>query len=34
VQSVKEHVDKFTGDVPKADDVTMLALRWELAPVH
>ena len=34
VQSVKEHIDQFTGAAPKADDVTMLALRWEPAPVH
>jgi len=34
VQSVKEHIDQFTGAAPKADDVTMLALRWEPAPAH
>jgi len=34
VQSVKEHIDQFIGAAPKADDVTMLALRWEPAPVH
>jgi sigma-B regulation protein RsbU (phosphoserine phosphatase) len=34
VQSVKEHIDQFTGAAPKADDVTMLALRWEPASVH
>ena len=28
VQSVKRQVDAFTGNAPKADDVTMLALRW------
>jgi phosphoserine phosphatase RsbU/P len=31
VRSVKEHVDDFTGTAAKADDVTMLALRWEPA---
>lgn len=34
VQSVKEHIDQFTGAAPKADDVTMLALRWEPALAH
>jgi sigma-B regulation protein RsbU (phosphoserine phosphatase) len=28
VRAVKAHVDAFTGEAPKADDVTMLALRW------
>jgi sigma-B regulation protein RsbU (phosphoserine phosphatase) len=28
VRAVKEHVDAFTGLAPKADDVTLLALRW------
>jgi len=28
IRTVKEHVDDFTGTAPKADDVTMLALRW------
>jgi sigma-B regulation protein RsbU (phosphoserine phosphatase) len=27
VNAVKRHVDAFTGDAPKADDVTILALR-------
>ena len=27
VRAVKRHVDAFTGDAPKADDVTILALR-------
>jgi sigma-B regulation protein RsbU (phosphoserine phosphatase) len=31
VRAVKEHVDAFTGLAPKADDVTMLALRWHAA---
>jgi len=34
VQSVKEHIDRFTGAAQKADDVTMLALRWEPAAAH
>jgi hypothetical protein len=25
---MKERVDAFSGAVPKADDVTILALRW------
>ncbi len=29
IRSIKEHVDQFTGASPKADDVTMLALRWQ-----
>lgn len=29
VRSVKTGVDAFTGAAPKADDVTMLALRWQ-----
>jgi sigma-B regulation protein RsbU (phosphoserine phosphatase) len=28
VRVVKAHVDAFTGAAPKADDVTILALRW------
>ena len=28
VRAVKAHVDAFTGAAPKADDVTILALRW------
>jgi phosphoserine phosphatase RsbU/P len=32
VRAVKAHVDDFTGNAPKADDVTMLALRWRPAP--
>ncbi len=31
VRTVKAHVDAFTGEAPKADDVTMLALRWRSA---
>jgi sigma-B regulation protein RsbU (phosphoserine phosphatase) len=31
VRAVKEHVDAFTGLAPKADDVTLLALRWHAA---
>jgi serine phosphatase RsbU (regulator of sigma subunit) len=27
VQAIKLNVDAFTGDAPKADDVTMLAVR-------
>jgi serine phosphatase RsbU (regulator of sigma subunit) len=27
VNAVKRHVDAFTGDAPKADDITLLALR-------
>jgi sigma-B regulation protein RsbU (phosphoserine phosphatase) len=29
VHAMKKQVDAFAGDAPKADDVTMLALRWE-----
>jgi sigma-B regulation protein RsbU (phosphoserine phosphatase) len=29
VRAVKVHVDAFRGEAPKADDVTMLALRWQ-----
>jgi sigma-B regulation protein RsbU (phosphoserine phosphatase) len=32
VQAIKVQVDAFTGEVPKFDDVTMLALRWR--PAH
>jgi phosphoserine phosphatase RsbU/P len=32
VQAVKRHVDEFTGGAPKADDVTLLALRRQPAP--
>ncbi len=32
VQAVKRHVDEFTGGAPKADDVTLLALRRPPAP--
>ena len=28
VRAVKDRVDAFTGAAPKADDVTLLALRW------
>lgn len=28
IRIVKQHIDDFTGTAPKADDVTMLALRW------
>jgi serine phosphatase RsbU (regulator of sigma subunit) len=28
VRTVKEHVDAFTGLATKADDITLLALRW------
>jgi sigma-B regulation protein RsbU (phosphoserine phosphatase) len=28
VHTVKGSVDSFTGEAPKADDVTILALRW------
>jgi len=31
VQQVKRRVDAFIGEAPKADDVTMLALRWRPA---
>jgi serine phosphatase RsbU (regulator of sigma subunit)/signal transduction histidine kinase len=31
VRAVKMHVDAFTGEAAKADDVTMLALRWQPA---
>ena len=31
LRTVKEHVDAYTGSAPKADDVAMLALRWEPA---
>jgi sigma-B regulation protein RsbU (phosphoserine phosphatase) len=31
VRVVKAHVDAFTGQAPKADDVTILMLRWEPA---
>jgi sigma-B regulation protein RsbU (phosphoserine phosphatase) len=30
-RSVKRQVDAFTGEAPKADDVTILALRWQPA---
>ncbi len=33
VRAVKLHVDAFTGDAPKADDVTILAVRRPPAPV-
>lgn len=29
IRAVKEHVDAFGGAAPQADDVTMLALRWQ-----
>jgi len=32
VRAVKLHVDAFTGEAAKADDVTILALRWQPAP--
>jgi phosphoserine phosphatase RsbU/P len=28
VRGVKDRVDAFTGTAPRADDVTLLALRW------
>ena len=28
VRAIKDRVDAFTGTAPKADDVTLLALRW------
>lgn len=31
VRAIKVQVDVFTGDAPKFDDVTMLALRWQPA---
>ena len=31
VGAIKAKVDLFTGDAPKFDDVTMLALRWQPA---
>ena len=31
MRAVKLHVDAFTGEAPKADDVTILALRWQPA---
>jgi hypothetical protein len=31
VRAVKLHVDAFTGEAAKADDVTILALRWQPA---
>jgi serine phosphatase RsbU (regulator of sigma subunit) len=31
VRAVKKHVDAFTGFAPRADDVTLLALRWHEA---
>ena len=31
VHAVKAHVDAFVGSAPKADDLTMLALRWRPA---
>jgi sigma-B regulation protein RsbU (phosphoserine phosphatase) len=31
VRAVKSHVDAFTGEAAKADDVTILALRWQPA---
>ena len=31
VRTVKEQVDQFIGGAPKADDLTMLAVRWEPA---
>ena len=31
VRAIKAKVDLFTGDAPKFDDVTMLALRWQPA---
>ena len=32
VRAIKVKVDVFTGEAPKSDDVTMLALRWR--PTH
>jgi sigma-B regulation protein RsbU (phosphoserine phosphatase) len=32
VRAIKVKVDAFTGEAPKSDDVTMLALRWR--PAH
>jgi sigma-B regulation protein RsbU (phosphoserine phosphatase) len=34
VRAIKAKVDLFTGDAPKFDDVTMLALRWRPAGVR
>jgi sigma-B regulation protein RsbU (phosphoserine phosphatase) len=31
VRTIKVKVDVFTGEAPKSDDVTMLALRWRPA---
>jgi hypothetical protein len=31
VRAIKTKVDVFTGEAPKFDDVTMLALRWRPA---
>jgi serine phosphatase RsbU (regulator of sigma subunit) len=31
VRAIKAQVDTFTGEAPKVDDVTMLALRWQPA---
>ncbi len=31
VRAIKAKVDLFTGDAPKFDDVTILALRWQPA---
>jgi sigma-B regulation protein RsbU (phosphoserine phosphatase) len=33
VRAIKVKVDVFTGEAPKSDDVTMLALRWRPAEV-
>ena len=30
VRAVKDRVDAFTGAAPRADDVTLLALRWQM----
>ena len=32
IAAIKEDVDRFTEGCPKADDITMLALRWQTEP--
>jgi serine phosphatase RsbU (regulator of sigma subunit) len=32
VGKITDNVQRFTGTAPKADDVTVLALRWRPAP--
>jgi anti-sigma regulatory factor (Ser/Thr protein kinase) len=31
VNTVKQHVDAFAGQAPRADDITMVAVRWQPA---